>query len=428
VTYRLFVSHSSSAAGGRERLDGLLEALGDAGQGRLQVLCDRDQIVSGDDWRRRIAIMLHACHGGVILLSKEALESHWVLAEATFLSLRHEYDPSFACVPVSFLDEAELAQGLSMLEVLSDPETGPMAPWQVADLPRAQFAKGREPPEIAQNIVDALQVQGRLPATESSADVLGGQLAPHLTMGSEAILRELASELEDATAYFAPDPRVLAACAIVAKVLRTGRLVEARAMLDRLGTAFPDEERERIVGELVPLRFRLDASALFRRRRPSGGLAHTGVSCDIPEFTIPNYLRRAYLTGALPILLRLPNDHGSFEQLRSALREAWREAEHGDSYLGPPSDEEVDEELADPERPVYAAVPGPVDEMVMMQLDAAYPEVGFIVHQAHSESAPPFPSRVLSVLPHLQGDEERHIILDYERAKRIRRMQDAWQR
>jgi hypothetical protein len=152
------------------------------------------------------------------------------------------------------------------------------------------------------------------------------------------------------------------------------------------------------------------------------------VSCDIPGFTIPTYLRRAYLTGTQPTLLRLSNDHGSFEELRSALRDRWREKEHDDSFLGPPSDDEVDRELAETDRLVYAAVPGPVDETVMMRLDDAYPAVGFIFHQARSDLAHQLPPQVLPVLPDLAVDDERRIIKDFETAKKSRRLQDAWQR
>lgn len=428
MTYRLFVSHSSTTPAASERLEELVDALRVAGGEGLQVLCDREQIITGDDWRQRIAIMLHACSGGVVLLNKEALDSHWVLAEASFLSLRHEYDPGFACVPVSFLDQAELDEGLSVRKVLRDPETGPMISWRVANLPAAQFAKGLDPQTIAQSIVDSLKVHGRLPSTESPAEVLGGQLAPHLTLGSAAILQELASELEERAAYFAADARTLAALAIVARVLKTGKLTEARSMIDKLGTAFPDPERELIVKELLPLQFRVDSSALFLRRRQSGGFVHTGVSCHHPQFTIPTYLRRAYLTGAQPTLLTLSNDHGSFDELQAALRDRWREAEHEDSLLGPPTDDEVDLELAEPERLVYAAIPGPVDENVMGQLDDAYPRVGFIVHQARSEVAQPLPRQVIPILPELVEGDERRIIKDYETAKKLRRLQDAWQR
>src|SRR5688572_25095194 len=104
VAYRLFLSHSSPSEEARARLVAFANALKVApGADDLQVLYDKEQIQTGDDWRKRIAFMLHSCHGGVVIVDEAALDSPWVLAEATFLSLRHEYSPTFGFLPVSFL-------------------------------------------------------------------------------------------------------------------------------------------------------------------------------------------------------------------------------------------------------------------------------------------------------------------------------------
>jgi len=180
---------------GCARLDAFASAYNTAAAGELRVLYDRRQIQTGDDWRRRIALMLHLCHGGVVLLNEAALESPWVLAEATFLSLRHKYDESFGCFPVAFLDKAELERGFDVRECLQDPEDGRMASWRVANLPDIQFAQGKDAETLAQDIVDSLRDSGQLGKGRSATDQLGAQLAHHLSSGAASILRDIADQL-----------------------------------------------------------------------------------------------------------------------------------------------------------------------------------------------------------------------------------------
>ena len=91
MDFRLFISHSSPTEDSRERLRELVaEIEAKSPPTPIRVLVDMEQIAGGDDWHRRIAFMLHACHAGVVLIDDAALSSTWVLAEATFLSLRQQ--------------------------------------------------------------------------------------------------------------------------------------------------------------------------------------------------------------------------------------------------------------------------------------------------------------------------------------------------
>src|SRR4051794_32807305 len=84
LVYRLFLSHSSQDEPSKERLRGLAEAIRSAAPGEIAVLYDAEQIAVADDWRKRIAFMLHMCDGAAVLLDDAAIASKWVLAEATF--------------------------------------------------------------------------------------------------------------------------------------------------------------------------------------------------------------------------------------------------------------------------------------------------------------------------------------------------------
>ena len=113
LVYRLFISHSSRDEPAKKRLRDLAEAIRNAAPGQIEVLVDYEQIEVANDWRERIAFMLHMCDGAAILLDHAAIESPWVLAEATFASLRHAFHEKFACVPISFADAASSEQAES---------------------------------------------------------------------------------------------------------------------------------------------------------------------------------------------------------------------------------------------------------------------------------------------------------------------------
>ena len=109
MVYRLFLSHSSPSDEDKQRLQDLAAAIEGAVREGEQGALRRRTNLGGDDWRKRIAFMLHVClpwRGSAF--NEAAVESKWVLAEATVVSLRHAYDEKFVCVPVSFLDEPDL--------------------------------------------------------------------------------------------------------------------------------------------------------------------------------------------------------------------------------------------------------------------------------------------------------------------------------
>src|ERR1017187_5155766 len=95
---KLFVSHSSHADASRTRLRTVCQKLENAG---FFVLVDYEEIKSGDAWRDRIHTSLAECQAALILFDEEALNSPWVLKEATILSRRRALEKdSFRLFPV----------------------------------------------------------------------------------------------------------------------------------------------------------------------------------------------------------------------------------------------------------------------------------------------------------------------------------------
>lgn len=411
MVFRLFLSHSSPSAAAKARLHEMkAEVEAAAPDSAVRVLYDQDQIVSGDDWRRRISFMLHACHGGVVLLDEAALASKWVLVEAAFLSLRRAADDRFVFVPVSFLEDADLG---SAVRARTGERRNPTdTAWDVVDLTSVQYVHPDSVAGAAAAVVAALNARGDLQAEASPADRLADQLAPKLRDAGDAALRALADTLEDAGAYLTENARTQAALAVVRHMMRTARLTEARRLMDPLGTAFPAPQRLEIMTELSPLAVTSEAPAMLTRRRSLGGYAHASLCAEWPSFTIPLYIRRAHLARLPPGHFGVANTLGTFEELSANLRDEWRRL--NPSRIRQLTDEQVDERLASLER--YVWVPGPVDADVLARLDRTYPRIAFVVHYVEGAEPSVLPPGLLPITPALARTEEDAIVTDYEDA------------
>jgi len=412
MDFRLFISHSSPTEESKERLRELTAKIQTtaAPQTPVRVLVDEEQIVSADDWRLRIAFMLHACHGGLVLVDDAALSSKWVLAEATFLSLRHRVGDGFVFLPVSFLDEPDLEKAkrarAEQRRFLTD------TTWDVVGLSDVQYVRGKTPTEIAGQIISALRAKSTLRPMASPADRLADQLAPKFAEAGPQALRELADQMGDAGAYLTGNAQELAALAIVRHMLRCGRLTSTLHQMDQLGTAFPDTRRAEILEELSPLPVPAEAAAMLTRRRGSGGYAHASLRTGDPSFTVPRYIRRAHLACRPPGFFAIGNTFGRFDELQEYLRQEWRprlERQRG----RPPDDLEVDELLNDLD--LYVWVPGPIGTDVLAQLERAYPRIAFIIHYAQDDELATLPTGVLPVTPPLEQADENAIRVDYDR-------------
>jgi hypothetical protein len=75
---------------------------GGAADGSGRVWFDRKRLQAGDDWELDIVGALHTCEAAVLLLTPDALESPWVLREATVLGDRRSRWPDLRLVPVLF--------------------------------------------------------------------------------------------------------------------------------------------------------------------------------------------------------------------------------------------------------------------------------------------------------------------------------------
>ncbi len=410
MVYRLFISHSSRDEPAKKRLRDLAEAIRNAAPGQIEVLVDYEQIEVANDWRERIAFMLHMCDGAAILLDHAAIESPWVLAEATFASLRHAFHEKFACVPISFADAASSEQAARERQRLLDRLRE--SDWSVVALPDIQFAQGKTVDEIADAVVAALRAKGQL-HTDNPVDRLADGVAALLKGAPRLSIDDLATEVASAARYLSSDRRCLAGLALVQKMLQSLCLRLVRDTCDGFGMSFSAEKVGKILDLLFPLVLPIEASEMLHRRRASGGYAHASICVAHPQFFIERYVQRAHLSRRPPPCLEIGNTYGTFEDLQAQLRERWRRQQR--SGIRELTQEQLDEGLRR-SRGVYVWVPGPVGDDVILKLDEAYPSVGFIVHYSHDDVPSAFPPNVLPIRPALTADEEIRIIEDYEDA------------
>jgi hypothetical protein len=100
---RIFVSHSSANNALTDEVCELLRAPPPAGGG-YDVLVDIKSLETADPWPLQLHEMMADCHAAVILLTTDALQSAWVLKEATILTWRRSLEPGFKLFFVQFPD------------------------------------------------------------------------------------------------------------------------------------------------------------------------------------------------------------------------------------------------------------------------------------------------------------------------------------
>ncbi|SKA75874.1 TIR domain-containing protein [Thiothrix eikelboomii] len=133
---KVFISHSSKTPEGITFLEQVYTALDRHGGGQsFDVFLDREEIHTGEEWHKKILQNLCTCDAVVILLSKAALNSHWVRQEAAFSAMRRYGDLALKLVVVTLDD-------VTAQEIQACPYLG-----GVARLHDLQFAPKHKTPE-----------------------------------------------------------------------------------------------------------------------------------------------------------------------------------------------------------------------------------------------------------------------------------------
>lgn len=182
---RVFISHSAADSGTGNavniRAHDVRVAIRDAlkAAGDYHVLLDEIALMPGDMWRARINLWLRLCDAAVLIISPDALRSHFVAYESNILGYRKaQYPNQFRIIPVLV--------GVTMDEV----KASPLNPVQINEW---QTAVSGTPAEAAAGVLAGLE--GITPGAARPEHRMAEELEPMLPKAATQ-LRSAAAVLD----------------------------------------------------------------------------------------------------------------------------------------------------------------------------------------------------------------------------------------
>ncbi|MCP3961522.1 MAG: toll/interleukin-1 receptor domain-containing protein [bacterium] len=336
----------------------------------LDVFLDvRGGLGAGDVWQDGLHQALRTCSGAVILLSPEALESGWVLKEATILSWRVFMSERLIVVPVMLgVSRADLrakgfgAVDLDAIQWVQVPAASPGARTAAVD-------------EIVAALAPVAAAGVRNDKTTWKTKVerwlleFGNQLKKEVPEGYDEdylklMYQALGVEAQDRNRD-GEDPYQDVSAFLLAS--KTRKIIK---MLRKVPTS-GKSQRQEIQNKVRP--FWVDplaATPLPHAAREGMVVAIDGEEVESAR----DYVRRAYCTFEEVDHLLAPPEvtDGTAEQIVSKVR-----AEVG-RYYDPDNAKDLAEEIEDC-GPIYVILgPGSAREDVLDQLTAAYPQLTFV--------------------------------------------------
>jgi hypothetical protein len=408
----VFVSHSSHAPDALDRLEVLVKGLR-GGKNGFEVLFDKEQITEGARWREAINAMLAECDAAVILVTPDALQSPWVLKEATILRWRYDRDPKFPLFPVvsANVDRAELKKNRL---------------WDPVDLPAIQFVASDDPAGTAASVrkrLAPLATQLR----PAPLDLLVDEIASLLAKASPSHLLSAFESLNERIPFGVSDQHQRLAYAIARWILRQSppALERMATALALLGKTFPADDACQILDLVAPMWVELDAASWFVRADwRHAGFRDIAIACKRPAPTLQQYVDRAHLPWRPPRVWLLngitggAHAHDIAQELRNVLRP------HLEARLRRRLDDsDIDEIVGQAEARFYVALPLPDDRQVVTTLQDQYPHVTFVFfvqpEMCLPYGTPPVAAGVGWVDPSLDPRLEEDVFRDHDNALAI---------
>jgi hypothetical protein len=418
---RIFISHSTAKddPDGRRRLTDVEAALkGLQAPSGHDVLLDIKRLEGGFDWRAELDEWMAICHAAVLLLTPKALESPWVLKEATILAHRAALDKQFLLFPA-------LLDGLTR-DQLKASRFSPLY------LDAIQRIAGTQPADIANAVLGQLAKFGKPP--ETRLDLLVNALAAQLKTaaeddGLEAICEKITGKPHQ---WESSKTRARGAAQIVALAIVSGQLGGyaslREVMRDLLSAGLVKEAAGRVLNLAGPRWVNPEAAAHLAevaarnaaRRLDEQGRAiswSTAINgAYLPTFTVPHYVRRAYLPDAA----RFINLDGGESDLRlEELVARLRTEVRTSPYLRGATDAKVDDILAKVDTPYFVLLPPPFPDAELLEmLQARYPKLTFIGQErAEDIAGRNFTGRVVPLVPPLETSQEGAALLEIDEVR-----------
>lgn len=406
---RIFISHSSD--GGASLVRGIEQILTRDG---YEVFLDAQAIQTADQWRSRIHAALAQCDAAAIVFSRKALESPWVLKEATILEWRREHDRQFGhdfkLVPVLLPDisRAELNSGV-------------FGPLHLGDI---HSVRSETPAEIA-GIIRRVVANAQI--ADNPFDKLTGAIAS-LLRGVDASELERACRKLFNKVGWAPgeDRRAIFAEALARRMLSDGvpRLESAIEVIKEIHRVLPPGSAQKIVNLVAP--YWVDAEAAgplavlaARQDRPGNEARHAVLSnAQHYDFTPRMYVDRAYPVNGGDVFLitvdRAAAD-ASADYVTHCIRAYIRERVPS---MKDAKDDRLDAKVNRTAKVLVLVPDMPADPSLLVELERRYPRVTFIFWDPNPPAnlTTPFPE-VKYLIPQLGLGEEDQALADWEDAE-----------
>jgi hypothetical protein len=399
---RLFVSHSSLDTDlTRQVCNRLAPASTKPG---YDILVDYTELKPGVDWPRHLHEYMAHCHAAVLLLSRNAAASPWVLKEATILAWRRSLDPSFQLFPVCLTDVDDA--------LLEKQKFGPLLFGLIQKIRSAD-------PEI---IANAIRTQVGQPDVRSPTpfDRLVGRLTNLLSQVGPETLKEIAEKMSIQIPAWRPDVdrHTQYVTQIARRVLSEdmGGFKGVDELIDALSfTPGPDNVKQ--IFSIIA-HYWVDAQAAGRlpqlltaSERRAAALNGARVS----EFTAHAYVRRAHPLSLIHTLI--PIVGGAPGNLLSHVTQeicTWmrKEGEKG-------SDEEIIADLRGGDQTYYAVLPGPIDDESLTKILGRFPTVMFILWTGELLERDEMLTHVEWMEPMLDLNKEQRAYRSYKNARKI---------
>jgi hypothetical protein len=386
----VFISHSTrpDAQGDKAYLDTLEQAL----RAEFTVLLDRASLEGGQEWPREIDGYMARCHAAVILFSRSALKSDWVIKEAAILNWRRSLSQDFLLMPVAL-------EGVSPSEFRNDHRFAPM------DLKRWQFIKSGTPEEVTERILSRCRKHSP-PPNSTPLERLVVKLTGMLEGARKAELEAAAWDL----GHPIPEWNSGGRSVLAERIAR--QLIEADSqgvhpIVRKLAPVIGRTQALRLLKCIKPLWVDPEAAGkippIADNRKEAQAIGLNGK--NLFKFTARSYLDRAYWGDAAVQLIPVDGAVGqqAFEEIERQIAQ----------YL---SAKGIDPEnqayyLETTENPFFVLLPRPVPEPdVLDRLQERFSRMTFILTTGEAEHDDPRVAahdRLIMLEPRLKLEVER---------------------
>lgn len=392
---RIFISHSSHQQETRERLRAICDRLTEQG---FNVLVDYDVIKSGDQWRQRIHASLAECQAAAVLFDREALDSPWVLKEATILAWRNSLEKNdFTLMPI-LLDDVNR----------NELKTTEYSPLLLSEIQHVS----------SNSIKDIVAEISKIPAgleTPTLFDQLTTRIADQLeSTGSRTLEEVAASHFPSAQFTHGESRKCKFADLLARKIFSEGPacLSVAIGILDSFGGSLSDSVASRILELVEPLWVEADAAALI----PEANLRSSGFRdlafCSRRQntfysFTAESYIKRGYQISNRWQILKVeePDQEDPVKSISFIMCCDMREKTP--SLYNFDEDDIQDFINNGFSEPLFVLLPWIPGKDILEELREQYPKVTFLMYTAkrEAEHGPLFPG-ARYVKPELSEDIE----------------------